>query len=28
MVPVDELEKLLYKLIQIDSIVKENWLTY
>tara|TARA_B100000965_G_scaffold388699_1_gene393515 strand:+ start:75 stop:902 length:828 start_codon:yes stop_codon:yes gene_type:complete len=24
MVPVDELEKLLYKLIQIDSIVKEN----
>jgi len=24
MLPVDELEKLLYKLIQIDSIVKEN----
>ena len=24
MVPVDELEKLLYKLIQIDNIVKEN----
>ena len=23
MVPIDELDKLLYKLIQIDSIVKE-----
>jgi len=28
MVPIDELEKLLYKLIQIDKIVKENWLSY